>query len=86
MVYFLFYLCVCCCFKKYSTKSIKLFFRSLELVDDDTLQYFRESAQSLIEERGAADALAAALAVISGSTKIVPRSLLSSKEVRHLFL
>ena len=65
---------------------IKLFFRSLELVDDDTLQYFRESAQSLIEERGAADALAAALAVISGSTKIVPRSLLSSKEVRHLFL
>lgn len=54
--------------------------RSLELVDVETLQYFRESAQSLIEERGAADALAAALAVISGSTKIVPRSLLSATE------
>ncbi|XP_071128984.1 nucleolar RNA helicase 2-like [Mytilus edulis] len=54
--------------------------RSLELVEDETLQYFRESAQALVEERGAVDAVAAALAVISGSTKIVPRSLLSSKE------
>lgn len=35
----------------------------------------------MVEERGAVDAVAAALAVISGSTKIVPRSLLSSKEV-----
>lgn len=39
-----------------------------------------------MEERGAVDAVAAALAVISGSTKIVPRSLLSSKEVSSSFL
>lgn len=61
--------------------------RSLDNVPDETLEFFRESATSLIEERGAENALAAALAVISKSTKIISRSLLSSKEgyVSYLF-
>lgn len=58
------------------------FCRSLDNVPDETLDYFRESANILIEERGAENALAAALAVISKSTKIISRSLLSAKEVK----
>ncbi|XP_014770272.1 nucleolar RNA helicase 2 isoform X1 [Octopus bimaculoides] len=54
--------------------------RSLDNVPDETLDYFRDSANILIEERGAENALAAALAVISKSTKIISRSLLSAKE------
>ncbi|CAH1794288.1 unnamed protein product [Owenia fusiformis] len=54
--------------------------RSLEGIPDATLDHFTESAEKLIEEKGAAKALAAALAVISGCTKIVSRSLLSSNE------
>ncbi|KAJ8318485.1 hypothetical protein KUTeg_003576 [Tegillarca granosa] len=55
--------------------------RSLADVSDETLSHFKDSAETLIAERGATNALAAALAVISGTTKIVKRSLLSSKEV-----
>lgn len=51
-------------------------------MQSETLDYFRSSAKELIAERGAEDALAAALALISGSTKITSRSMLSSKEVR----
>ena len=47
----------------------------------ETLEHFREPAQDLIDERGAETALAAAMAVIAGSTKITARSLLSHKEV-----
>ncbi|XP_061181669.1 nucleolar RNA helicase 2-like [Saccostrea echinata] len=54
--------------------------RSIEGVPSETLDYFRSSAKELITERGAEDALAAALALISGSTKITSRSMLSSKE------
>ncbi|XP_048758389.2 nucleolar RNA helicase 2-like [Ostrea edulis] len=54
--------------------------RSIEGVASETLDYFRSSAQELITDRGAEDALAAALALISGSTKITSRSMLSSKE------
>uniref|UniRef100_K1RHB2 RNA helicase n=1 Tax=Magallana gigas TaxID=29159 RepID=K1RHB2_MAGGI len=54
--------------------------RSIEGVQSETLDYFRSSAKELIAERGAEDALAAALALISGSTKITSRSMLSSKE------
>lgn len=43
--------------------------------------YFRESAEKLIEEKGAVDALAAALAHISGATALEQRSLLSSDVV-----
>ncbi|XP_069124943.1 nucleolar RNA helicase 2-like [Argopecten irradians] len=54
--------------------------RSLSMVTEETLQYFRESAENLIAERGAVNALSAALAVMSGSKNIVPRSLLLCKE------
>ena len=58
-----------------------LCYRSIEGVQSETLEHFRSSAKELIAERGAEDALAAALALISGSTKITSRSMLSSKEV-----
>ena len=58
-----------------------LLFRSLDKVLPETLEHFREPAQDLIDERGAETALAAAMAVIAGSTKITARSLLSHKEV-----
>ncbi|XP_067673213.1 nucleolar RNA helicase 2-like [Haliotis asinina] len=54
--------------------------RSLDDVPNETLEHFKESAESLIASRGAVNALSAALAVISGSTTISSRSLLSSKE------
>lgn len=62
-------------------KMILFVFRSLALVTEETLKHFRESAENLIAERGAVESLAAALAVMSGSTKIVSRSLLCSREV-----
>lgn len=44
------------------------------------LDYFREAAEKLIDEKGAVDAVAAALAQISGTTEIKSRSLLTSQE------
>lgn len=52
--------------------------RFLDSVPVAAIGYFRESAQRLIEERGAVDALAAALAHISGATSLEQRSLLNS--------
>lgn len=52
--------------------------RFLDSVPVTAIDYFRESAQKLIEERGAVDALAAALAHISGATSLEQRSLLNS--------
>ena len=57
--------------------------RSLSTIPEETLRHFKESAESVIEQHGAVNALSAALAIISGSTKIVPRSLLSSREVSY---
>lgn len=57
------------------------FFRFLESIPVVAIGYFRESAERLIEERGAVDALAAALAHISGATALQQRSLLSSDVV-----
>ena len=58
--------------------------RSLDTVSDATLDHFRDAAEKVVEEKGAVTALAAALAVISGSTEIKSRSLLNSQEVtRH---
>ncbi|KAI0212097.1 Nucleolar RNA helicase 2 [Lamellibrachia satsuma] len=54
--------------------------RSLDGVSDDVLKLFEESAKKLIEEKGAVPALATALAVMSGSTQVKARSLLSSAE------
>ncbi|XP_015672151.2 nucleolar RNA helicase 2 [Protobothrops mucrosquamatus] len=52
--------------------------RSLDSVPPSAIDYFRQSAEQLIEEKGAVEALAAALAHISGATSIEQRSLLNS--------
>ncbi|KAK7913397.1 hypothetical protein WMY93_013608 [Mugilogobius chulae] len=52
--------------------------RFLDSVPVAAIGYFKESAQRLIEERGAVEALAAALAHISGATSLEQRSLLNS--------
>uniref|UniRef100_A0A8C6KTF2 RNA helicase n=1 Tax=Nothobranchius furzeri TaxID=105023 RepID=A0A8C6KTF2_NOTFU len=52
--------------------------RFLDSVPVTAINYFRESAERLIGERGAVDALAAALAHISGATSLEQRSLLNS--------
>lgn len=52
----------------------------LSKVPENTLEYFRSAAEELITEKGAVDAVAAALAHISGNTEIKARSLLNSNE------
>uniref|UniRef100_A0A4W4ERI9 RNA helicase n=1 Tax=Electrophorus electricus TaxID=8005 RepID=A0A4W4ERI9_ELEEL len=52
--------------------------RYLDSVPAAALEYFRSAAVRLIEERGAVEALAAALAHISGATSLEQRSLLNS--------
>ncbi|KAM4744997.1 nucleolar RNA helicase 2 [Anableps anableps] len=52
--------------------------RFLDSVPATAIEYFRESAEKLIKEKGAVDALAAALAHISGATSLEQRSLLNS--------
>ncbi|KAJ8013710.1 hypothetical protein DPEC_G00032610 [Dallia pectoralis] len=52
--------------------------RFLDSVPPQAIEYFRVSAAKLIEERGAEEALAAALAHISGATALEQRSLLNS--------
>ncbi|XP_047437428.1 nucleolar RNA helicase 2 [Mugil cephalus] len=52
--------------------------RFLDSVPVTAVGYFRASAEKLIEERGAVEALAAALAHISGATALEQRSLLNS--------
>ncbi|XP_058652306.1 LOW QUALITY PROTEIN: nucleolar RNA helicase 2 [Onychostoma macrolepis] len=50
----------------------------LDSVPAVAVGYFREAARELIEQRGAEEALAAALAHISGATSLEQRSLISS--------
>ncbi|KFV39289.1 Nucleolar RNA helicase 2, partial [Tyto alba] len=50
----------------------------LESIPPSAVDYFRKSAQELIDEKGAVAALAAALAHISGASYIQQRSLLNS--------
>uniref|UniRef100_A0A8B9CWS3 RNA helicase n=2 Tax=Anatidae TaxID=8830 RepID=A0A8B9CWS3_9AVES len=52
--------------------------RCLDSVPQSAIDYFKESAQLLIQEKGPVNALAAALAHISGATSIEQRSLLNS--------
>ena len=61
-------------------------YRCLDDVSDEALQIFVPAAKEFIEERNgnAEEALAAALAYISGVTKIVQRSLLTSQPVRFI--
>lgn len=51
--------------------------RCLDAVPPSAIDYFRQSARELIEEKGAVDALAAALAHISGASSIQQSSLLN---------
>ncbi|KAM3913859.1 nucleolar RNA helicase 2-B-like [Leptodactylus fuscus] len=51
--------------------------KSLDLVPEDVLEHFRIHAEELIEKKGAVDALAAALAHISGAASLKQRSLLN---------
>ena len=55
--------------------------RFLVQVPDSVLQHFRDAAAKLVKSKGALDAVAAALAHISGTTEIKSRSLLSAQEV-----
>ena len=55
--------------------------RSLDQIPLSILAYFKEAAREIMEERSAEDALAAALAHISGSKEIVSRSILSGMPV-----
>ena len=60
--------------------------RTLDEIPASILPYFKATARQLIQERGAEDALAAALAHISGSKEIVSRSVLSGMSVRNILL
>lgn len=53
----------------------------MDSVPPSAIDYFRQSAEQLIEEKGAVEALAAALAHISGATSLEQRSLLNSDAV-----
>lgn len=60
-------------------------YRALDTVTDAAIAHFRSAAEKILETRDATEALAAALACISGTTDIVPRSLLTRKEVKYSF-
>ncbi|KAM5321078.1 nucleolar RNA helicase 2 [Glossophaga mutica] len=53
--------------------------RLLDSVPPTAISHFKESAEKLIEEKGAVEALAAALAHISGATSVDQRSLINSE-------
>ena len=53
----------------------------MESVTEKAIAHFRPLAEKILATRDPADALAAALAYISGTTDIIPRSLLTKKEV-----
>jgi len=54
--------------------------KALDSVTEQAIAHFRKTAEKILESREPADALAAALACISGTTDIVPRSILTKKE------
>lgn len=58
--------------------------RYLDSVPRAAVEHFRSAAEKLIEERGPVEALAAALAHISGATSLEQRSLLNSDAVSAL--
>ncbi|XP_051009100.1 nucleolar RNA helicase 2 [Acomys russatus] len=53
--------------------------RLLDSVPPTAISHFKQSAEKLIEEKGAVEALAAALAHISGATAVDQRSLINSQ-------
>ncbi|RNA12813.1 nucleolar RNA helicase 2-like, partial [Brachionus plicatilis] len=54
--------------------------KSLDTVAPEMIEKFRSGAEEVLKSKDAINALAAALAVISGCTKMTQRSLLTSKE------
>ncbi|UJR23425.1 hypothetical protein I4U23_026430 [Adineta vaga] len=54
--------------------------KALDSVTDGAKAHFRVTAEKILATRDAVDALSAALACISGTTSIIPRSLLTKKE------
>ena len=54
--------------------------RSLDEVSSEVVELFSPVAERIIEERGAVEALAMALAVMSGAANMQSRSLLTSAE------
>ncbi|KAK7806775.1 hypothetical protein U0070_026118 [Myodes glareolus] len=75
---------VCICFYQHKEeyqlvqveqKAVKL----LDSVPPTAISHFKQSAEKLIEEKGAVEALAAALAHISGATSVDQRSLINSQ-------
>ncbi len=54
--------------------------KSLDTVSPELIEKFRQGAEDVLKNKDAVSALAAALAVISGCTKVTQRSLLSSRE------
>ena len=61
--------------KSYSKDAIRL----LDSVPPAAISHFKQSAEKLIEEKGAVEALAAALAHISGATSVDQHSLINSE-------
>jgi hypothetical protein len=57
----------------------------LENIPKELVEKFRTGAEEVLKTRDAVSALAAALAVISGCTKVTERSLLTSREVCYYF-
>ena len=55
--------------------------RLLDSVPPAAISHFKQSAEKLIEEKGAVEALAAALAHISGATSVDQHSLINSEAV-----
>ena len=53
--------------------------RLLDSVPPTAIGHFKQSAEKLTSEKGAVEALAAALARISGATSVAQRSLINSK-------
>lgn len=60
---------------------VSLSHRLLDSVPPTAIGHFKQSAEKLIEEKGAVEALAAALAHISGATSVDQRSLINSQAV-----
>ena len=63
---------------------LPIIFRCLDGIPECVVAQFHEAAEELIEEKGATNAVAAALAYIAGAKDIVSRSLLSAHQVLHV--
>jgi ATP-dependent RNA helicase DDX21 len=66
--------------------SYSLTHRLLDSVPPTAISHFKQSAEKLIEEKGAVEALAAALAHISGATSVDQRSLINSQAVSKVLV